>query len=224
MTSDYYESFTENFEENNFETSDIELYRNKQNFRTAFPSQLFGKEGKYFFPGTSDEASLLITVLNEFKDQKRLFSMYRFSPLLRDEIQNWPYNQLTCSVLYYYLNIEIAKNNLNSQDWSMIGDFIQSPAISRDIFSFVKCHNIVNFSSKNHMILGFMNSLMFPPYIDYCNNLKPLENVKILYRFLKLVNVEKFTIRNLIKTTITEQNKKAIVYFLESLFDENEKN
>ncbi len=32
MTSDYYESFTENFEENNFEASDIELYRNKQNF------------------------------------------------------------------------------------------------------------------------------------------------------------------------------------------------
>ncbi len=150
--------------------------------------------------------------------------MYSFSPFLRDEIKNWPYNKLTCSVLYYYLNIEIAKNNLNSQDWSMIGDFIQSPAISRDIFSFVKCHNIVKFSSKNHIILGFMNSLMFPPYINYCNNLKPLENVKILYRFLKLVNVEKFTMRNLIKTTITEQNKKAIVYFLESLFDENENN
>ncbi len=52
MTSDYYEPFTENFEENNFETSDIELYRNKQNFRTAFSIQLFGKKGKYFFFGT----------------------------------------------------------------------------------------------------------------------------------------------------------------------------
>jgi len=219
MTSNSYEPFTESFEKKN-----LELYQNKQNFRTAFPSELFGKKGKYFFPGTSDEASLLIGVLDGYKDQKRLFSMYNFSPLLRDEIKNWPYSKLTCSILYYYLNSEIAKNNLNSQDWSMIGDFIQSPAISRDIFSFVKYHDIVKFSSKNHMILGFMNSLMFPPYIFYCENFKPLENVKILYRFLKLVNVEKFTIRHLIKTTITEQNREAIVSFSEILFDENEDN
>jgi len=224
MTSNYYSSFSVDFEEDNFEESTIELYRNKQNFQTVFSSQLFGKEGKYFFPGTLDEASILITILCGFKDQKRLFSMHLFSPLLRDEIKNWPYSKLTCSVLYYYLNIEIAKNNLNSQDWNIIADLIQSPAISRDVFSFVKCHNIVNFSSKNHIILGFMNSLMFPPYINYCNNLKPVEDVKILYRFLKLANVEKLTIRNLIKTTLTEQNKKAIVYFLESQVEKNENN
>ncbi len=40
--------------------------------------------------------------------------MYSFSPFLRDKIKNWPYNKLACSVLYYYLNIKIAKNNLNS--------------------------------------------------------------------------------------------------------------
>ena len=44
MTSNSYEPFTENFEKNN-----LELYQNKQNFRTAFPSELFGKKGKYFF-------------------------------------------------------------------------------------------------------------------------------------------------------------------------------
>ncbi len=233
MTLNYYNSFSEdseednfeedyfeedNFEEDNFEESDVELYRNKQNFQTVFSSQLFGKEGKYFFPGTYDEAALLTTILCEFKDQEHLFSMHRFSPLLRDKIKNWSYSKLTCSVLYYYLNIEIAKNNLNSQDWNIIADLIQSPAISQDIFSFVNRHNIVNFSSKNNLILGFMNSLMFPPYISYCNNLKPMLEVKILYRFLKLANVEKSIIRDLIKITITQQNKKAIVRFLENQF------
>lgn len=224
MTSDYDRFFNGNFEEKSFEASNIELYQNKQNFRTAFPSQFFGKEGKYFFPGTLDELYFFISMGNEFKDQKSLFSMYKISPFLKDKIKNWPYNKLTCSVLYSYLNIEIVNNNLDPQDWGIIGDFLQSPAVSQDTFSFVKYHNILKFSSKNHMISGFIASLMFFPYIYYCKSLTPLEEVKILYRFLKLVNVEKVTIRNLIKTTIREQNRLAILTLLESLYDENEEN
>ena len=217
MTSNFYESVNENRDKNN-----LELSENKQMFRTAFPSKLFGPEGKYFFPGTVEDVSLFISIVNEYKDQKRLFSMYDICPFLEEEIKDWPYNKLACSVLYYYLNIEIGKNNLNSLDWSTIGDFLQSPAISREIFSFVKSYNILKFSSKNEMILGFMNSLMFPGYMSYCKNLKPFENVKSHYRILNLVNVEKFIIRDLIKTTIREQNRLAIVSFLENLFDENE--
>ena len=113
--------------EDDFEESSVELYQNKQNFKTVFPHILFGKEGKYFFPGTYDEASLLLTLLGKYKDKDNLFSMYTFPPLLRTKIKDWFYAKLTCSVLYYFLNQKIAKNNINPVDWGLIGGLIQSP-------------------------------------------------------------------------------------------------
>ncbi len=206
----------EDQEENNFEESSVELYQNKQNFQTVFPHILFGKEGKYFFPGTYDEASLLLTLLGEYKDQYNLFSSYTCPPLLTNKIKDWSYGKLTCSVLYYYLNYDLARNNITAVDWSLMGELIQSPAISREVFSFLKQNNIVNFASKNEHILGFINSLIFPPYSTYYDSDLPVLDVRVFYRLLKLANVEKSTIRDLIKTTITEQNRDAIVYFLEN--------
>jgi hypothetical protein len=139
-----------------------------------------------------------------------------FLLFIRNKIKDWSYGKLTCSVLYYYLNHDLARNNITLLDWSFVGELIQSPAISREVFSFLKQNNIVNFASKNEHILGFMNSLMFPPYSTYYNYNKLVLDVRVFYRFLKLANVEKSTIRDLIKTTITEQNRKAIVYFLEN--------
>lgn len=64
--------------------------------------------------------------------------------------------------------------------------------------------------------LGFMDSLMFPPYSTYYNYNKFMLDVRFFYRLLKLTNVEKRIIRDLIKITITKQNIKTIVYFLEN--------
>jgi len=58
-----------------------------------------------------------------------------------------------------------------------------------------------------------MNSLMFPTYITYYDCRKTLPDVRVFYRLLKLANVEKSIIRDLIKITISEQNRKAIIYF-----------
>ena len=80
--SAFSESDSEEEKEDEFETSYLELYQNKQNFQPVFSNVLFGKEGKYFFPGTYDEASSLIIVLGNYKDQENLFSAYTFSPLL----------------------------------------------------------------------------------------------------------------------------------------------
>ena len=207
----------ESEEEDNFEESFSGLYKNKQNFQTVFSNQLFGTEGYYFFPGTYDESTLLLTFLGKYKDQETLFDVYSFSPLLVDKIKDWSYGKLTSSALYYYLNCKIAKNNLTPVDWGLVGDLIQSPAISRDVFSFLNQNNIVNFSSKSDRIVGFMHSLMFPPYSSYYDYQKPVLDVRIFYRFLKLSglsNIEKSIIRDLIKRTSTEQNRKAIVYFL----------
>lgn len=52
---DYDDAFSDDFEESNFE-----LYANRQYFINFFPDNLFGKEGKFFFPGTFNEANLLI--------------------------------------------------------------------------------------------------------------------------------------------------------------------
>lgn len=210
-------------EEKSFEKTNIELYPNKQKFETVFSNQLFGINGYYFFPGTYDESCLLLTCLSSYKDQKSLFEVYELSPLLRDKIKDWSYGQLVCSVLYYYLNYEIAKTNLNSLDWFLIGGLIQSLAISREVFSFLKQNNIVNFSSKNERIVGFINSLLFPPYSSYYDYQKPELDVKIFYRFLKLSdlsNIDKSIIRNLIEKTTIEQNRKAIGFFLRSQLKE----
>lgn len=211
--SAFSESDSEEEKEDFLETSYLELYQNKKNFQPVFSNILFGKEGKYFFPGTYDEASSLIILLGKYKDQENLFSIYIFPTLLIDKIKDWSYGKLTCSVLYYYLNHRIAKNQLNPLDWNRIGDLIQSSAISREVFSFLKQHNVVNFASKNEHIGGFMNSLMFPTYITYYDYRKTLPDVRVFYRLLKLANVEKSIIRDLIKITISEQNRKAIVYY-----------
>ena len=50
--------------------------------------QLFSKETRYIFPGTYDEASLLLDVLYGYKDQKHLFSQHTFSPFLIDKIKD----------------------------------------------------------------------------------------------------------------------------------------
>ena len=232
MALNYYNAFcfsayeeeyeSESEEEDDFETSDIELYPNKQNFQTIFPNQLFGTEkgyGEYFFPGTYDEAALLTTLLGEYKDQESLFDLYVFSDLLVDKIKDWPYGKLTCSVLYYYLNHDIAKNNLNCVDWKMIGNLIQSPAISQDVFSFLKQNNVVNYALKSDHILGFMTSIMFSPFSTYVNYTDPMLDVRVYYRLLRLANIEKSIIRELIKIIITEQDKKAIAFFFDNQYE-----
>ena len=52
-----YDAFSD---DDDFEGSLFELYANRQHFVTFFPDNLFGKEGKFFFPGTFNEANLLI--------------------------------------------------------------------------------------------------------------------------------------------------------------------
>ena len=68
-----------------------------------------------------------------------------------------------------------------------------------------------------------MNSLIYPPYSTSYDSYLLVLDVKVFYRLLKISsrktkNIEKLTIRDLIKTTITEQNqnKESIVDFLES--------
>ena len=64
-----------------------------------------------------------------------------------------------------------------------------------------------------------MKSLIFPPFSSYIDYTKSVRDVRIYYRFLNLANVEKSRIRELIKIIITEQNRKAIVYFLENEYN-----
>ncbi len=90
MALNYYNAFSESEseseEEDNFEESSFELYKNKQNFQTVFSNKLLGTAGYYFFPRTYDEAALLMTFLDIYKDRETLFNVYSFSPLLVDKI------------------------------------------------------------------------------------------------------------------------------------------
>lgn len=62
-------NFEDEDQDEDYEESDFELYQNKENFQSFFPDKLYGKEGKYFFPGTIDEACLLVTQLPLAKNQ-----------------------------------------------------------------------------------------------------------------------------------------------------------
>jgi len=225
MNSHYYNSFDEfetndelkttSFDNSVFQESSSELYTNRQNFQTVFLDNSFGKEGDFFFPGTFDEASLLLNLLYSSKNQKEFFHLHTFSPFLRNSIKNWSYSKLTCSALYYRLNSILIERTLEIDEWKNIAELIQSPVISRDVFSFVKKHNLISFSSKRKLILGIIGSLIFPPYISYRENNQSLPHVKSLYRLLKLADVDKTFIRTLVKITFTEQNVVEVLRFLD---------
>lgn len=225
MKLHYYNSFddfetndefkTTDFEESVFQESDTELYPNRENFQTVFLDNSFGKTGDFFFPGTLDEASLLLNLLYSSENQKEFFHLHAFSPLLINSIKDWSYSKLTCSALYYSLNSILVERTLQIDDWRNIAELIHSPVISRDVFSFVKKHNLITFSSKRQLILGIIGSLIFPPYISYQKNNQSLPYVKSLYRLLKLADVDKIAIRTLVEKTFTEQNLVEVLRFLD---------
>ena len=209
-----YDAFSD---DDDFEGSIFELYANRQHFVTFFPDNLFGKEGKFFFPGTFNEAESLVNAFASMKDTEELFSMYIYPLLFRDEVKNWPYGKLTCSTLYYYLNCILLTNNLTMYHWKTIAELLQSPVISSDIFSFVNQHNIITFSSKNNRVMGFIDSLLYPSFdISYRETASPLPSVKSLYRLLKLADVERSIIRVSIKTAFSEQDLNAVLQVLDN--------
>ena len=169
------------------------------------------KKVNFFSPGTLEEAGQLIDALASFKDTEDLFSMYFYPPLFRKEVENWSYSELTCSTLYYYLNTTLLTDSLESYDWKEIAGLIKSPALSRDVFSFVNKHNLTVFSSRHSIVVGVLSSLLFPSsIIFYRKKNRSLPYVKGLYRLLKLANVEKSVIRSSIKTSFNEQKLDTI--------------
>ena len=72
-----------------------------------------------------------------------------------------------------------------------------------------------------------IHCLILPPLSSGCEYFrlvtKLVKEVKNLYRLLKLVNGEKFSIRDLIRTTVIQKNQ-AIVYFFHTHSQEKEKN
>lgn len=197
------------------EASNFKLYANRKDFQTVFSDNIFGKEGKFFFPGTLEEAHQLIDTFALFKDTEDLFSAQYLPSLFKKEVENWSYSELACSTLYYSLNTTLVTDNLTSYDWKEIAELIKSPVLSRDILSFVNKHNLIAFSSRKSIVLGILSSLIFPSSISvYRKKNRSLPYVKGLYRLLKLSNVEKSVIRISIKTSFNEQNLKAIVKVL----------
>ena len=101
--------------------------------------------------------------------------------------------------------------------WKTIAELLQSPVISLDILSFVNQHNLITFSSRNHQIMGFIDSLLYPSFeISYRETASSLPSVKSLYRLLKLANVERSIIRVSIKTAFSEQDLNAVLQVLDN--------
>lgn len=204
------------FFNDDFEASDSTVYVNRQHFRMVFSDNIYGKEGKRFFPGTFDEAQELIEAFSSCGDKEFLFRMYDYPPLFKYEIENWSFSELTCSTLYYYLNTIMVTENINAFSWKLIAELILTPPISRDVFSFVNKNDLLDFSSRTKLLKGIWYTLVSPQFArQYREKDPPLPYVKGLYRLLQLANVEKFVIRVLIKTSFNERNLEAIVKFLE---------
>ena len=122
----------------------------------------------------------------------------------------WSYDDLICSLLYYYLNYELVNRYMNCFDWKLIVDFIQSPLIGTRVFLFVKENNIRALSSKKECLWGVRFYLVSPIDPPFNKSVSSLFNIKIYYRVLNLLNREKPLIRNLIKKIIVDQNLKVI--------------
>ena len=205
------------FFNDDFEASDSTVYANRQHFRMVFSDNIYGKEGKRFFPGTFDEAEELIDAFPRYRDKDFLFRVYKYPPLFTYEIESWSYSELTCSTLYYYLNTLMVTENLDEFSWKLIGKLILNPVISRDVFSFVNKNNLVDFSSRKKLSKGIQYTLLSSEFAAQCREKDPpLLYVKSLYRLLKLANVDKYLIRISIKKSFSVRNLEAIVEVLKN--------
>lgn len=178
-----------------------------------FSNPLYGVEGRHFFPGNHSQACVLLEKwrqCKEQKDQKRLFEDLGFSTFLKSTLQTWSYKDLICSLLYYYLNYELVNRSMNCFDWKLLFDLIQSPLIGRRVFLFVKENNIRSLSAKRECFWGVRFSLVSPIDPPFNKSISSLFNIKIYYRVLNLLNIEKPLIRNLIKKIVVDQNLKVI--------------
>ena len=104
-----------------------------------------------FFPGTFHEAEELINAFSICGDKGFIFRIYDYPPLFDYEIENCSYSELTCSTLYYYLNTLMVTEKINAFSWKLIVELILNLVISRDVFSFVNKHNLLNFSSREKL-------------------------------------------------------------------------
>ena len=104
-----------------------------------------------FFPGTFHETEELINAFSICGDKVFIFRIYDYPPLLDYEVENWSYSELTCLTLYYYLNTLMVTEKVNAFSCKRFGELILNPVISRDVFSFVNKHNLLNFSSRENL-------------------------------------------------------------------------
>ena len=87
-----------------FDKNDVYLYPDKEKFNCFFQDDLFGKEGKFFFPGNLEDASVVVQNLYTVENVNEFFSMYEFTIVIENKLKSWSCGTLACSALYYYLN------------------------------------------------------------------------------------------------------------------------
>ena len=222
--------FMDSYENNNtsFDENDTKLYPNKENFNCFFQDDLFGKEGKFFFPGNFEDALVIVSHLFTYNDLDYFFSNFDFPLLLENKLKSWSCSTVACSALYYYLNAKFLtvlkfykyKENqvyVEPRDWRFIISLIYSPVFGRDIFSFVNRHQIKAFSPEGCVIGALKFCLIFPFVVPHSTVSKDVPPVKVLYRLLKLTGIDKNTIRSLIKTTFADKTPKKLIYYLHDL-------
>jgi len=204
-----------------FSENDTNLDPKKEDFDSFFEDDLFGKGGKFFFPGTFDDANKIVHELYQVEDLDELFGFYEFS--FENQVKNWSPSTLACSALYYYLNSTYLPvfyqaplfSAIKPYDWKMICYMMHSSIIGRDIFSFVIRHNLTRYSKEENIVRSIKWSLIFPPYISYRSINEKVPPVKTLYRILRLTTLDRSTIREHIRRTFAEQTPKALICFLD---------
>ena len=59
-----------------FSENDANFYPDKVGLPPLFEDDLFGKGGQFFFPGTFDDANVIVHELYKVQDLDKFFSMY----------------------------------------------------------------------------------------------------------------------------------------------------
>jgi len=208
------------FSENNANPYPSSIFPKKDNFLSYFYDDLFGEECKFYFPGTFEDANIIIHELYKFEDLDDLFGLYEFS--FENQVKNWSPSTLACSALYYYLNCETLKvlwlepsgDFIKPYDWKIICYMMHSSIIGRDVFSFIIRHNLTDRSKEKEIVRSIKWSLIFPPYINYRSINEKVPPVKTLFRILRLTTLDRSTIKKHIRITFAEQTPKALICFL----------
>lgn len=176
---------------------------------------LFGEKGRYYWPGTVDEAIFLLRQTPYSPNKKHLIEAEPISDCLENLTQTWSFATFVNSALYFVLEedtnerIKNKQNFLNIYDWPLIIPLMFNSSINKEVILFIEQNYKVPYDFLIEAAHFSIKRLFL------FDQLKISE--KSLNDFLIFLKVDILSREILVKKSFRDQNFDQLVDFLSAL-------